>query len=994
MSNQSTTLLDCSHEQSSEFIAGHRDTNSLYTNRLGSGIKVETGDSVTVHQSFISEVGSDDNSLQIPNKLLEQRDITYTKITSHIPVNGSNNRIMGYERQSASNITEEMEVFNNKTALLYGYYITNHGENTYGLPRRFVYKSESSEVDWNASIDTEALGRSYGNPALITSVDSIFNGSKLSMFHCDDDYFWLAFGNTNGSASNILKPRIDNSRFKIFIQRDTRYGLSSETLTPLINGSLTSPALLDYIEYIEKLDIEIPAGFKSPDSIANIITNTLRSQSQPEVQKLSSLAPYVAIQREEFKSANLEINSPTYHTFYAGSQYTLNETNYKKWEADTTDSDNGLKYLSGYQYIGIKRPELWLKGREFNNYYKDLLNSRVAGTAPNVSFANSGLSFDLPITDFYRSVAPSDTSRRHTIVTPELWSNKTYMNKLKSIFDEQGRHPELFENKYNQYNGFTKESNSRFLHLNAMNDVERTKIKSTLGKQLGTDHLQSYEQGVPYLDSMPIFFDYNPEYKDIYSEGESWDTGYSYGVFYKYKDVGGTNLEYIAFTTSHLGFLEDTSLNASFSTIPNLAFRLNNNDITDTGTIDEDTRFGWDANFTSYGNVCFGTLAGWSLNTFDKNSFTYQTPTEYSTTQLQTHLYQQKLYMGANEPLLEYNTISNKFEISKLHTSERVQNRQSAGSEETINGVKSLVEEFTTAGDKVYKINKRIYNNTYTPNMIPYRANNINNLPVQTTNTRYNIDFLNPNFTPWTIFDQLSGIVISDFGYSEKNWLSGLWGILGFDYSQFNSQLNSDNDLTSRVGNGNKNNLPYAFTNANVDQLTTMDLPTNVFGAGIYNLQLPSTMAFNVINDAGLNNQYFRFGVRLEQFVAITKPAESVKLEAPRLPRKLKNPYFCVRSDILDDSQYIGGADSGQLFPVIATIPKSNDYGDYFVGLDSSISFTFTKPKTITSITTSIHNPDQSLANIDSSSSIIYKITKNLNPNRFNILDQILNDKK
>ena len=272
--------------------------------------------------------------------------------------------------------------------------------------------------------------------------------------------------------------------------------------------------------------------------------------------------------------------------------------------------------------------------------------------------------------------------------------------------------------------------------------------------------------------------------------------------------------------------------------------------------------------------------------------------------------------------------------------------------------------------------------------MLPYGANRKESLTID--GHQYDIDFLNPNFSKWTIFDQLSGIIIKDFGYSETNWLEGIWGVLGFNYNQFNASRTSLNDQTVRVGNGNKESLPYAMTNANVDQLATMDFITNIWGAGIYNLQLPSTMSYNAIS----TSDYFRKGVLYEQFVAITKPADSIKLQAPRLPRKLKSPYFCIRSDILDDSQYIGGEDSGQIYPVIATIPKSNDYGDYFVGLDSPLEFTFTRPKVITSITTSIHNPDQSLASVDSFSSIIYKITNILNPNRFNIVAQILDENK
>eukprot|EP01047_Picozoa_sp_COSAG01_P046091 COSAG01_NODE_4297_length_5164_cov_5.625469_3_plen_985_part_00 len=976
-------LLDCSVQQSSEYKGGNTTTPALYTNKMGDGIKVNAGDTVSIHQAYISETGSDDNAIQITNDLLERRSLTYTQITKHNLISGSNSKVMGYERVTASNTSEEKEIFTNKTSLLYNYYITNNGENTFGLPRRFVYSSALLNTDWNTSHDSVALGRPYNNSALITETGSTFNYDQLSMFYCDDDYYWFEYVDVNSSQVNILRPVMNNKRMRIFIQTETRYGNQTDTTLPdIVNGSLTSPAQLDYIEYIEKLDIDIDTGFKSPESVASLITNKLRKQSQPEIQTIESIATYKAINILQYRSATVEINSPTYHTFYAGSTTTLNEAYYDEWESSTTDDDRSLLYLAGHQHIGVKRPELFIKGREFLSYYKDLLNSRVAGAVPNISYACLAIETNMNASMFDMDAPvsndPSSTDyNNHTIILGELWNNKEYMRKLKDVFIEQGKHPELFENKYNQYRGFTTENNSRFLHMNIVNDTQRKSVDNTLERQLGTDYLKDYENGVPNLQSVPVFVDFNPAYENIETEGDSWESGYSYGIFKKHIDSLG--LEVISVTTSKLGFLDDSTLSASFTSIPNPYFMLNDGG-TNGSNIKRKTQIGVDSHFMAYGNVCYGILSGWNRNPPDTNSFNYQLPTAYTTDELETYLFQQKLYMGANEPLLEYNTTSNKFEFSQLHTSERIQNRFNAGS--------TNVEEFATAGDKVYKINKRIFSNNYTPDMIPYGANSETGLTIG--GNPYDIDFLNPSFSKWTIFDQLSGIIIRDFGYSETQWNNGIWGILGFDYNQFNASSTSLNDQTTRVGNDNKDLLPYAMTNAEVDQLATMDLATNIWGAGIYNLQLPSTMSFNVTSIV----DYFRKGMKYEQYVAITKPASSIKLSAPRLPRKLISPYFCIRSDVLDDSQYIGGQDSGQLFPVIATIPKSNDYGDYFVSLDSPLDFVFTRPKIISSITTSIHNPDQSLAEVDPYSSVIYKITKQLNPNRFNIVSQILDENK
>jgi hypothetical protein len=254
----------------------------------------------------------------------------------------------------------------------------------------------------------------------------------------------------------------------------------------------------------------------------------------------------------------------------------------------------------------------------------------------------------------------------------------------------------------------------------------------------------------------------------------------------------------------------------------------------------------------------------------------------------------------------------------------------------------------------------------------------------------YAVDFLNPNLQGWTIYDQLSGIVIKDFGYSSQYWNEGFWGRCGFTYEQFNASRSSSNDITSRVGNNNKDALPYAFTNANVKQEDSIDLITNIFGAGKYNLQLPITTSWNASNHGVDKNASFRVDLDFETFPEISKAQTSVKLTAPNLPSKLINPYYNIRTDVLDDSQYYGGKFSYQPLPIIATIAKSSDYNNFFVSLDGGLEFTFTRNKVITSIKTSITDPDGSTADIQGNSAVIYKLTKTLPQERLNVLDNFL----
>ena len=984
-------LLDCNRLQSVEYRSNNESDNAVFTNEFPSGVEVNIGDKISVYNAYISETGSEDNSIQITDKILESREVKYTKLDYINPIRFDNTKILGYERVTASNVTETITNAGNSTSILYNYYITAHGENTVNLPRRFSFEGLIQSQDWD-DFDTVVRGRAYGNHGLLTTVNASYNGSRIQNFMCNDDYFY--FSGYEASASNTVdhyKQRNDNSRYMLFVQEETRYGGQSDEadLEDIVSASLTSPAELNYIEYIEKLDLNISKGFKSPETIADLLTRQLQKQGEPEIFKYTSAATYgPATNLRTQRPLSVEINSPTYHTFYAQSNFTNNFDNWNLWDNATGDTAESLRYLSSYQYIGVKRPDLFIASRNFLNYFLKLLNSRipVADARPNIAYANLGLSYPLQRIAFRKDAT---VERSHTIVTDMLWTPETLL-LLSKYFNEQGNHPELFTNDDNTYSGFTTTENSRFLHLNLLRDSVRG---TTYSEMLGTDYLKLNSSATPYLNTAPLFFDYNPKYKDIITEGVSWESGYAYGVFKKFTGTGIPSDGVIAFTTNHLGYIDNDDIPDDQTTIPTPYFFINDGVAGVDSVIHKDTRLGIDCHFNAYGNVMVSLIDGHTDYMYDKKiQINRMYPTPYATAEIPTYFYSQKIYCGADNPQINYNTISNKFEIENLHTAERIQNRFNAGGVESDGSTDSLVSEFGTAGDKVWKINKRLYNTSFTPSVRPYLANRISDLKVDGVD--YAADFLNPNLQGWTIYDQLSGIVIKDFGYTKDYWNEGLFGRCGFTYEQFNASRNSTNDITARVGNNNKDSLPYAFTNADIKQESTMDLITNIFGAGLYNLSLPITTSWNASNHGTNLINKFRKDLDFEYFPEISKAQTSIKLTAPNLPSKLVNPYYNIRSDILDDSQYYGGKNSYQPLPIIATIAKSSDYNNFFVSLDGGLEFTFTKNKIITSIRTSITDPDGTVADISGNSAVIYKLIKTLPIERLDVLGSFLNNQK
>ena len=994
------TLVDCNRKQSAQYLGGNIGSKALFTCKLGEGIKVEQGDTISVHNSFISETGSDDNAINFNDKILEKRNITSTQITYFTPINACNDKIYGYERAEATNVTEEIVNKNNETYITYNYYKNANGENSVMLPRRWCYGIEARPVQANWDLqDQVPTGRCFQQQVVAEIELPAITGQFLQQHFVDADYFYYQTGDsTLAPNENFFKLRNDNSRFTIFTQAYTYYGNQTAVYQwDLINASSDSPVNQTYIEYIEKLKINVEKGFSSPDAIAEKITSQLTAQEQPQVNKFSSNASWITGGTYPLittnRPLNVELNSPTYHTFNAISEKTNNYDTWNGYNA-SYNSSYGLDYISSYQFIGVKRPELWKKGREFSEFARLRFNETAVGNNVQEVLTQSHqiLEYELDHGEFDMNAVGEYTD---LIITQWLWEgNDDLMQKWSELFKEQYNYPELFENKNNIYQGYTPRETNRFFHMNILGNASRPSYAGglTTNQYLGWDYYDENASQVEYLHSLPIFIDYDMNYENTKTDGTSWETGLNYGVFRRVRARGGTT-DHIAFQCVNRGnkmrldyaLLKPPLLNGDITTIPNILFLKNNDDSNPRGTVSYITNLGWDCHFNSYGNAVMGLMDGWARDMYHEEALGDMLPTGYNASQVQSSKYSQKIYLGANEPKLNFNTISQRFEWSDLHTAERVQNRYNAGGVTTAGD--TIVSEFGTAGDKVYKINKRLQGTSYTPDVLPYKSNNTD---ITIAPNTYAVELLNPNLQGWTIYDQLSGIVIKDFGYTDKYWNEGIWGRLGFTYEQFNASRSDLNDISTRVGNTNRFNLPYAFTNAEVSQIDTIDFNTNIFGAGMYNLSLPSTMSFFKTNNASTE---FRLNMYYENFPAVTESAKSVKITAPNLPKKLNQGYYCIRTDVLDDSQFIGGADSGQLYPVISICQKSNDFGDFYSG-GAGETFTFTKPKTITEITTSIHDPDQTLANVDDSSAIIYKITKKLNPNRFNILNQVLEENK
>ena len=316
-----------------------------------------------------------------------------------------------------------------------------------------------------------------------------------------------------------------------------------------------------------------------------------------------------------------------------------------------------------------------------------------------------------------------------------------------------------------------------------------------------------------------------------------------------------------------------------------------------------------------------------------------------------------QIYLGCYDPLIKFNDIEERFSISRLHTPEFTGNFFDSG---FTNDLKEIDVPVIQGGDEVYKINKYISGFNFSPNMKPYEMNLFTY-----NNDKFRI--INRNIERSKIFDSQCGLYIDNTNLSSIQWSKSLLNVLGFSYEQFNEKNLKINTQTRFTNT--KFNSQISTTNALVNSFNIIDFTRNIFGGKMYNIQ-PSLSQIPAYDPVG--KLTFDLPPNIEEV------CNSTEIFALSLPKKMSSSHYIIRSSILDQSNY---SNSITQCPIIGIVPRSNQFGDYYVTEEDQIEFTVTQKRTISDIQTQIVNPSGILTNCDKESSIIYKLTKFINLN-------------
>ena len=505
--------------------------------------------------------------------------------------------------------------------------------------------------------------------------------------------------------------------------------------------------------------------------------------------------------------------------------------------------------------------------------------------------------------------------------------------------------------------------------------------------RIGTD--QYY--GVPSattdvgVEAGALFIDFNKNREDI-NEGFGYDNPVPfetlrYGFAYQYHN-SELNASCIGFWTrgpENVPTRGVNGVNAGFFTDLGTTIAGNNRCI------------GFDLHFNAYGTgaiTLYNGLCGKYGNpygvtkaydsymdrTFDDgnpvNSGGTQQVSVYEPAGFNQNYLNNEIYIGADDPILQFNGSQSRFEFLQLHAAEMSGNTMRSG------------EELVGADTVVYKINKRLNQMNYSPNFIPY--NNTQNASITKS------VLLDRNIVPYSIMDAHGGVFFEDYGCDQRNWVKSLWELLGFSYEQFHqttdNRLVRQNDLPITTSTPTTNALVRTsdlrtwtrIMNASDVEVLTYAPEKIPYPSWLYEEKTAATDLFPNLRGS-------------QNFIEISQNCSSTTLQAQNLPRKMISPIYLVKSDILA-TQYIGGQKGTSNMPVVAVVPKDNGYGDFYTGGQGDV-FTNTQERTIQNITVDICDADGSASRVDDSCCVVFKIQKEL-PSNKNIVESILNERK
>jgi len=939
-------IIECNRLHSEEAKAGNNENTALWQNNLQDIVHLSAGDRVSVHGAMINEKGAGGDTIEIKGintgvkKTFSYINVSYINASDFLPT--------GYEQINCSQKSDIIDIRDDTLTFVQSYYQTANARNYMHLPRKWWYNAcETSNHQWSYA-DSEASGMSRHFVNVETDPFS------FKSIHYPIDTQAQGSPPDNYNDLRYMKPLNDNKRYTIMMREYSFFSEQSASdnyqKIPIYNEGARDPENSNYFIYKELKQIKLPKGFNSPDYVANEVSRQMQEIIEEKLWKkgyYSAITPagyittptpfYRTITTQSYKPFNVACLYKEVINDDLDENYGAIQQSFEEYYVNASQTISGWEYLSQYHVIGCDKPDL-----------------REAGVQINEKFIAFGNNTNVGI---YGSELLEEWSDTSNLITLNIAYNQDYCDKMKKFFDTQTTYPEIweyFKESDNSYNSADTINNSRWLHINRWKNASLTKTASADDAQLGDSYYtaQAWWTNKYYILNsalLPIYYDssqkdifhpYNGSNKPLINENK-----FSYGC------ISSNASGYVVIKAT-----ENNGIGSALYT-ELLSYIASETPVT---TIEAGRKIGFDYHFNAPALSYILPFAGYTqqINSFQtdlsKGTYNLDQYDYWSEFKERGYRYVNKLYFGATTPQLNWDGRS--FSFSGLHTP--LNRSQDVRNNDPLQP--TFTDKTDLAGDIVYLINPVENLIDWTPARKPYSVDPAKNASGQT------FSILNPNLVPWQIYDNSTGIFISDFNLTEKEWTNSLWSILGFSYKQFNSQINN---RLIRTDNKNVNSLQMVTTNAEIGGADSKVYVHNAFGVPLYNNMMPMSFTFNNTLNAST-------GKVIPNYPPIIQKTQSISIVAENLPTRMIRGYYTIRSNILQQTPFIGGKVNNTTMPIIGIVNKITPSADFYTQQESSLEFTVLKPMRLASLTTSIHDPDGSFANVGDQSAVLIKIQK------------------
>jgi hypothetical protein len=314
-------------------------------------------------------------------------------------------------------------------------------------------------------------------------------------------------------------------------------------------------------------------------------------------------------------------------------------------------------------------------------------------------------------------------------------------------------------------------------------------------------------------------------------------------------------------------------------------------------------------------------------------------------------------YIGADNPLINFDGNHSKFTFSGLSTDVRSGNGvfQDASLGYAPQANNQASQPVLTINEKQAAFSYVGYNGLpISPNTVSVDLSLTNYILSQSgigiRNVGYNFALTGSSTIPYNAIEMMDGT---------------LWDKLGFTQEQIAPTYGGQNNEFNR---GNYNN----YIGFNVDAFTKQQnivspFTTNCYVSGSINIGVVENARGYPMENLGV--------IENEELSTSTNVVSDIMI-ALKLPRKLDYSYLVLYSNIVDKPQYYGGPFGKSALPAMAYIPRSFVTGDFFFGSATTWNYTADKDYVLSEIVTDIRLPNGKPAPLASGSSVIYKITR------------------